>query len=536
MQQILKRLPASCFKGSMMGIERECLRVYQNSTISQQPHPIILGSPLTHPCITTDFSEALLELVTPPCNNSHDALNFLADTETFVQQQLSDEYLWASSMPCYIGNEEDIPIAYYGESRLGEMKTIYRRGLSHRYGKTMQVIAGIHFNYSFPENLMSELNRIESGRPGQKINSYIHTADYSNKKYMAMVRNLQRYGWLNLYLFGASPAICHSFIKSKSDSLKQFDRKTLYHPYATSLRMSNIGYTNNRTQHNIQVSYDSIEEYLRTLDIMINTPHPDYANISNASVNSREQLNSNILQIENEYYSTIRPKQVPLKHESHFNALQQRGIRYVELRSLDIDPFTATGVAQEQLDFLELFMQYGLLKNSPLIDEKEAICISENFNRVALEGRNPQLQILRDNTPILMQDWALQIMDEMQAIAEFMDQANDTLRYSQALGTQRKKIIDPQQTPSARILREMKQCQQSFTEFTMCKSIQNRNYFQARELPGERHQYYQTLSRKSHRQQQQMEARDLTREIDSQLVVNGQMSFIEKNMNANYPA
>jgi glutamate--cysteine ligase len=134
------------------------------------------------------------------------------------------------------------------------------------------------------------------------------------------------------------------------------------------------------------------------------------------------------------------------------------------------------------------------------------------------------LQMLRDNTQISMQDWALEIMDEMQAIAEFLDLANDTLRYSQALTTQREKIIDPEQTPSARILREMKQCQQSFTEFTMCKSIQNRNYFQARELPSERYQYYQTLSRKSHRQQQKMEARDLTREIAPQLAANGQIA------------
>lgn len=511
----------------MIGIEKESLRVRHDGFISHAAHPSILGSSLTHPCITTDFSEALIELVTPPCNNSVDVLTFLTDTETFVHQQLPGEYLWATSMPCSLRGEDDIPIAYYGQSKMGKMKTIYRRGLAHRYGKIMQVIAGTHFNYSLPENLLLELQgielqesdpeRVSQSIPGLGAGRF---AAYKNQKYMAMVRNIQRYGWLNLYLFGASPAICSSFVDAKPDILEQFDQRTLYHPFATSLRMSNIGYTNNRTHSNIHVSYDSIEEYLQTLGAVINTPHPEYADINRISTDSPQQLNGNILQIENEYYTSVRPKQVPQNDESHFQALQQRGIRYVELRSLDINPFSSSGIEQEQIHFLEVFMHYCLLKNSPSISANEEIIINQNLNQVAIEGRKPHLQITREGTSVTMQQWALEIMHEMRAIAEKLDSTNDTLRYTRALNTQRNCVVDPQQTPSARILAEMHEHQESFTEFAMRKSIQHHNYFKNRNLGDGRYKYYQYLSRKSHRQQQQMEKRDHSQETIDRRIAN----------------
>lgn len=511
-EQIVSQMPLDGYLGAMIGVEKESLRIRQDGYISHAPHPYILGSSLTHPCITTDFSEALLELITPPCTSSRDALAFLADTETFVHQQLPDEFLWPASMPCLLRGEKDIPIARYGSSDLGKMKTTYRRGLAHRYGRTMQVIAGIHFNYSFPASLLAELHRAE-----QQASSL---TEYSDQKYMGLIRNIQRYGWLNLYLFGASPAICQSFVDDKPDNLGHFDQNTYYHPFATSLRMSDIGYTNNRTHSDIQVNYDSLEDYIQTLGDIINTPYPRYASIDHRCTGEPQQLNSNILQIENEYYTTVRPKQIPQAGESHFKALQQRGIRYVELRSLDINPFSPTGLEHSQMHFLELFMHYCLLKDSPNINPKEANVIRSNHNLVALEGRDPQLQINRDSSIIRMQQWALEILEEMQSIAKALDKTHDTLRYSRSLAEHKTMLLDPKLTPSARILHEMQQHEESFTEFCMRKAVQHREHHQARKLSASRFKYYESLGRKSHRQQKKMENGDHGKAMIDQHILN----------------
>ncbi len=505
MQQIICQLPSECFRGAMTGIEKESLRIRQDGTISHTPHPEILGSALTHPCITTDFSEALLELITPPCTSSNEALAFLTETETFVRQKLPGEYLWSGSMPCFLRGEDDIPIARYGNSNLGRKKTIYRRGLAHRYGKIMQAIAGVHYNYSFPITLFSELQIAE------KHNGPLST--YINQKYMDVIRNMQRYGWLNLYLFGASPAICQSFVETKPEKLSRFDNKTYFHPHATSLRMSDIGYTNNNTHRNIKISYDSIEAYIRTLGAVINTPHPAYDGIGKYNADVPQQLNSNVLQIENEYYTTVRPKQIPQDGESHFKALQEKGIRYVEVRSLDINPFSPNGLDQSQLIFMEVFMHYCLLKESPMINHMESKTIKQNLNQVAYEGRNPKLQLQCGNSRIHMQRWGLDIMDEMQNITQTLDAVHDTLRYSRALSEQREKVINPELTPSARILSDMHKHEESFTEFAMRKSIEHHEYYQARKLSERRNKYYESLSQKSYRQQQELERSDTSKQL-----------------------
>ena len=144
--------------GGSIGIEKECLRVDKNGKLSQQPHPASLGSALTNPYITTDFSEALLELITPPEPGVSAALECLQKIHQFVYSQLEDESLWNASMPCVVAGEDGIPIAQYGSSNSGMMKTVYRRGLGHRYGKMMQAIAGVHFNYSVQRKVLALLS------------------------------------------------------------------------------------------------------------------------------------------------------------------------------------------------------------------------------------------------------------------------------------------------------------------------------------------------------------------------------------------
>ncbi|MCG8426389.1 MAG: glutamate--cysteine ligase, partial [Chromatiales bacterium] len=223
----------SAVTDALTGVEKECLRVSPDGSIAPSPHPQSLGSALTHPYITTDYSEALIEFITPPFVDSADALSFLCDTQKFVYQNLGPETLWATSMPCVLEGGANIPLAQYGSSNAGTMKTVYRRGLGHRYGRVMQVIAGVHFNFSFNTALWPIYQELLGDQQPSRA--------FIDASYMGLTRNLQRYGWLIPYLFGASPAVCKSFLAGKPTRLESFDESTYYEPYATSLRMGDIG-------------------------------------------------------------------------------------------------------------------------------------------------------------------------------------------------------------------------------------------------------------------------------------------------------
>lgn len=493
-------LPDSALTGGKTGLEKESLRINYDGNIAVTPHPKSLGAPLTHSCITTDFSEALLELVTPPCARPAEAIDFLNNTEAFVHRRLDGEYLWAASMPCRLDGNSDIPIARYGDSELGKKKTRYREGLALRYGKTMQVIAGVHFNYSFSDTLWTALRKQPDSTP-------VSTDDI-NARYMGMIRNLQRFGWINLYLFGASPAVCRSFTEKRPVHLRAFDEQTWFHPHATSLRMSDIGYTNDRIHTRHQVIYHSLPAYIESLDKLTQTPHPKFALLDSSYSGTPRQLNGNILQIENELYATVRPKQIPQDDETYLDALRMRGIRYVELRSIDVNPFFPNGITAEQLAFVELLMHYCLLQPSPEISDSEALIIHQNYNDTAYRGRDPQLNLLRDGHPVRLHDWAMQIIDNMQAIADAMDKAHHTNEYSCALNIQRNCVAFSELTPSSRMLQVMENNNESFTEFVLRQSMQHHRHHLDQRLETEREKYYQALSRKSHRQQQIMEADD----------------------------
>ena len=318
--------------GGSIGLEKESLRVDRQGSISQQAHPVAFGSALTNPCITTDYSEALLEFITPPEQGVQAAIAFLQKIHQFAYAKLDGELLWNASMPCVVSGEESIPIAQYGSSNLGLMKTVYRRGLGYRYGKMMQVIAGVHFNYSMQDSFWEYIYE------NQTQNSSLQ--DFISEQYFCQIRNLQRYGWLIFYLFGTSPAICKTFLQGQPGTLEQFDDKTFYLPHATTLRMGDIGYTNKKENEvGVKACYDSLDSYVKCLTQAIESPCKEYEKIGVKVNGEYRQLNSNILQIENEYYSTIRPKQPLINNEKPTHALSQRGVQYIELRSLDLNLF-----------------------------------------------------------------------------------------------------------------------------------------------------------------------------------------------------
>lgn len=462
---------ASMLTGILRGVEREALRVDPSGGLSLQAHPPHLGSALTHPQITTDFSEALLEFITPPTHSIDELFSKLNLIHKFTYSQLDSELLWSSSMPCSIPKDNDIPVALYGNSNNGQMKTAYRVGLGHRYGRTMQTVAGVHYNFSLPDAFWAFLNARE--------NQLHDLRRFKNEKYFALIRNFRRNYWLLIYLFGASPALCKSFVKDRPHNLEPFegDDHTLHLPYATSLRMGDLGYQSS-AQESLHVCYNQQDSYIQSLCKAITTSHPSYESIGLKNADgSYKQLNTSLLQIENEFYSAIRPKRTANPGETALAALSNRGVEYIEVRCLDINPFDPLGFNTEQAYFVDTFLLYCALLDSPMTDARESQQILDNQKKVVIEGRKPNVTLNHSQLgDISLKEWGRQLLDAMSPVAEVLDKANDTSAHSDSLKVQRDKILDPQQTPSARILNELHENHTSFAQHSLKLSKQHKNH------------------------------------------------------------
>jgi len=466
-------------QGGRKGLEKESLRVTPDGHIAQTPHPRALGSALTNENITTDYSEALIELVTPTFRASWELLQYLTDLHQFVYQHLGDELLWATSMPSIIDGEASIPIAQYGSSNVGRMKTVYRNGLGVRYGRIMQAISGVHYNYSFPERMWEAWpDIVQSRERGQP---------FVSERYFHLLRNYRRHGWLVLYLFGVSPVVCNSFLRGRNVTLPRLSKDTSYEPYATSLRMSDLGYRN-RNQAGLSVSVNSLEEYVRDLSLAISTPHQPYEKIGVKVDGEYQQLNANILQIENEYYSFIRPKRVARSGERPTKALLRAGVEYVEVRALDVSAFDPVGVNQNKLRFLEVFLALCLMKDSPPIGLSEQDSLDANHVLVARRGREPGLSLQREGRAVPMREWARELVDSMQGIAEIFDKGDAAKPYAAALAVQAAKIDNVALTPSARMLAELESTGESFFELALRMSRLHKEYFLALYAPNKERQ------------------------------------------------
>lgn len=450
------------------GIEKEGLRCSAQGVISQKPHPHALGATLTHPAITTDYSESLLEFITPVFNHAHEAQAYLEMAHRFAYQHLDGELIWPSSMPCLLQGEMSVPIAQYGKSNLGQLKHIYRHGLWHRYGRMMQCIAGIHYNFSLPKALWPVL---QSADPrGHEYSEQ----DYISARYFGLIRNFRRYSWLLLYLFGASPAVCTSFLAGREHRLQSLSDHTLYAPYATSLRMSDLGYQNN-AQSTLKVCHNSLDNYVKTLSQAVTQSVPAYEAIGVQDEDGHyKQLNTNLLQIENEYYSDIRPKRVARNGEKPLQALAQLGVEYVEVRCTDVNPFLPVGINIEQMHFLDVFLTWCLLQDSPDIDAAEVERIANNHSKTVMEGRRPDLTLQSNHGDIRLQQWGLTLLTEMEGLAKEMDRAHQHCFHADALSQQRLKLADSNLTPSAMVLRALKEQSLEFNQLTLRQAEQHR--------------------------------------------------------------
>lgn len=508
LQLLIQHNQQSLLKNGLKGIEKESLRLSEQGFIAQTEHPKQLGAALTHPHITTDYSEALLEFITPPFADINQSLDFMHTIHQYVYDNLENERLLAASMPCGINGDESIPIARYGNSNIGKMKHAYRKGLWHRYGRTMQAIAGIHFNYSVPESLWPVLHQLEGSESSLE--------DFQSAAYFDLIRNFQRQGWLILYLFGASPAICKNFFKSRPELMTQFDEfdnGTLYYPYATSLRMSDIGYKSNN-QADLNIDYNSLNGYVDSLSHVINTPYPAYESIGVKVDGEYQQLNSNLLQIENEYYSTVRPKQIIQPCEKPTLALKRRGVHYVEIRSLDLDLFNPIGIDADRARFIEALLLSCLVQQSPEIHAEDFTTHNANQLKVAHAGRQPDITLIKDQQSVRLKDWANEILDQVQPICDILDTDETDNFYNQALQAQRKLVDNPDLTSSARILRGMRAAKQSFSPFADKLSQQHTESFTQQKLNAAETLKFKLMASDSHAKQREIEDND-TLEFDA---------------------
>ncbi|MDT0593898.1 glutamate--cysteine ligase [Glaciecola petra] len=443
-EQRLAAISASSFcaplKDIKHGVERETLRVNNDGGIATSEHPVALGSALTNDWITTDFSESLLEFITPPDSDINKTISQLIDIHKFTYESIGNELLWPMSMPCFIDSETNIPIAKYGQSNVAKMKEVYRQGLHHRYGSMMQVISGVHFNFSLPESFWQKWCELHA----ESWNKHTQSAHY-----YAMVRNFRRLAWVIPYLFGASPALCGSFISHRNiaHQFKKVGKGTLYMPYATSLRMSDLGYTSS-AQSNLSICYNNLDTYVATLRSAIGQHAPEYAHLGHSEKDGWQQLNANVLQIENELYSPIRPKQVAKSLEMPTNALEDRGVSYLEVRSLDVNPYSPIGIDSEQFYFLDVFLLHCLLTPSAQFQGDDYSVTQNNMDKSVKEGRNPELMLNKEGLAIKLSDWGCELIEEFSQIADLLDKTNNTKNYSKAVQKQKDKFINPELTPS----------------------------------------------------------------------------------------
>lgn len=480
----------------LRGIERETLRVDVNGRLALTPHPRALGSALTQPQITTDYSESLLEFITPAEHDIATTLTKLDAIHRFVYSKLGDELLWSQSMPAHLPEEEQIPIAWYGTSHIGMLKHVYRRGLALRYGKRMQCIAGIHYNYSLAEGVWKALQQAEG--VGDTV------MYFQSEGYIALIRNFQRYSWLLMYLFGASPALSTCFLDGRQHRLEELDKSTLYLPYATSLRMSDLGYQS-EAQARLTPHYNNLDSYIKSLTRAVSQPYPPYADIGTHRNGEWIQINTNILQIENEYYSTIRPKRVINTGERPIQALSARGVQYVEVRCMDIDPFEPMGINLETSRFLDAFLLFCALDESPLTSDEESLENVENFSRAVKEGRRPGLQLQRDGNPIPLQVWGQELLQRIAPAAALLDAQRNDDAHASSLVQQSLKLQSTELTPSARVLAILQQNQESFASFALRQSKTHAAHFLAHPPSAEERSYFERLAATSLAEQENME-------------------------------
>ncbi|AUC92543.1 bifunctional glutamate--cysteine ligase GshA/glutathione synthetase GshB [Streptococcus suis] len=328
------------------GLERESLRINSDNRVAQTPHPEKLGSRSFHPYIQTDYSEPQLELITPVAHSTKEARRFLgAITDVAVRSMEKTEYLWPLSMPPVI-SEEEIQIAQL-ES---DYEYQYRVGLAERYGKLLQSMSGIHYNFELGKDLTQQLF---------EASDYDDLITFKNALYLKLAQNFLRYRWLLTYLYGASSLAEKGFLSEEVGCVR-------------SIRNSKHGYVNAEDVH---ISFSSLEQYVADIE---------------------QAVQSGQLSAEKEFYSAVR-----LRGAKTSRDYLSKGISYLEFRSFDLNPYDPLAISQETLDTVHLFI-LSLLWLDQLTDVDNTLAKADKLNNlIALSHPHTPLPSEADATPIL---------------------------------------------------------------------------------------------------------------------------------------
>ncbi len=394
------------------GVEKEFFRVNKSGYISKKSHPESLGSALTNRYITTDFAEAQVELVTPVFEDVDALYDFLYSLHVFVAQNIDKkEMLWPFSMPPRIKKESDINLGFYHQSNIGLLKHVYRRGLKVRYGPTMQCVSGMHYNFSIKPSSLSIFN-------GSSDQKNIDSA------YLGLIRNFKRLFWFVLSEFGQTNIVDKSFIKNREHILKELNEEDMYLKNATSLRMSEIGYQS-KAQKDLGIKYNSLSGFLEKIKNAITVPYPEFEKKElKDHEGNYHQISNGIIQIENEYYDSIRPKRSSTDNMRPYDLLKNFGIEYVEVRGIDISPHDLTGMSIHQMHFLDLILLYCLIKPSPEILDDEKNEIDSNDYKAIYKGRDEGIEILIDGVETNIRSAKNKIIKDLKLLAGYLKESD----------------------------------------------------------------------------------------------------------------
>lgn len=421
------------------GIERETQRVTETGDLALTDHPEAFGNKLSNPCVTTDFAESQLELITQPLHSIEAMFKELGNIHDKVEDVIDEEYLWPMSMPPRLPSEELIPIAKYDQTPEGRASEQYRESLAERYGKKMQMISGLHVNFSFQAEFMQYL----AAKLGRE-----QLQEVQNDVYFALARNFLRYRWLLIYLYGASPLADESYDSVVYNELDEVEecfphcspKANDYEKYATSLRVSRYGYSN-AGKREISVSFDSLADHISS-----------FKELLKSSINS-----------EREFYSSIRLKPHMLKGVGYLDALESKGVRYAEVRLVDLNPYDREGVSLRQLRSLHVFLLWCLFEESPPINDEECTLINENHHKVSLYGRQPGLQLTHyEQGQVDMTTWMEDIFRKLREVALMLDRAQNGTYYSEAIAAEYEKVHNIDKTLAAQIINDMNEHEESF--------------------------------------------------------------------------
>jgi glutamate--cysteine ligase len=437
------------------GIEREGLRVNEAGELSQIEHAKVFGDKTENSYITTDFAESQIEVITPPFTDNKGVYNFSNALYDIVSMEIGDEYLWPQSMPGIVPEDSQIKIAEYGDNTKGNAARLYRESLIERYGGKRQLICGIHYNFSFSDNVISKLYNSKKFYDIFNTKNYkgqdLSFRDFKNNIYLKVTRNYLRYRWLLIYLLGASGVVDKSYIGNCINKSKEIAENSFSNEGSLSYRNSECGYKN---KIDLYPNYDSVEEYIESLKGFI----------SDKLIDSYKEL-----------YSCIRPK--PADPDNFFDSLMENGIQYLEYRSIDINPFEKGGISLDDLYFLQIFNLFLLISEESDY-EKWQDEGNENQKIISKLGQNNVI-LKKDGVSISKEQWGIEILESIKNINKELNLGKD-----EVINMMIEKVKDNKLTYAYKIEKKVKEEGYINAHLNLAKKYKESSYSNRFKLQG----------------------------------------------------